>query len=216
MDNILEIQKQLMEVTSLISNLHSSHPLKESNSVRGHDKTTPYYTHPIACAYMVMEDNNSPFLDFNTRYTLALTLLCHDVLEDTYITELELKIELDKILLNDSLVNKVISLTTMCTIDKNMNSMDEFKELKNNKNKYPEEFWYIKTIDKWFNLFGSKDYFLKKGTLLKYIDFLVFLVSQLEKTRYKKSMFVSQSKALCKELKKINNKHIKKNNTSTL
>ena len=81
------VQEQLNKVINLIIKLHSNKALNEKKTVRWHDNTTPYYTHPIGFACMVLEDNNSKVLNFDKRFELAVSLLCHDLLENTTITE---------------------------------------------------------------------------------------------------------------------------------
>ena len=196
------VQEQLNKVINLVMDLHSNKALNEKKTVRGHDNITPYYTHPIGCACMVLEDNNSNILNFDKRFELAVSLLCHDLLEDTTITEKTLKNELLNIFNNEVFVNKIIKNVKACTIGEKMSSMDEFKKLKEHPEKYSDEVWYIKTVDKWYNLFGSKNYFIKKGTLSKYIEFLNFLIEQLAKSKFKDSMFIIEAKSLSDFLSK--------------
>lgn len=197
------IHSKLINFSNYVANNHSNNAIKTSGTVRGHDRQTPYYTHPIACAFMVLEDNNSEYLTFERRLMLAISLLGHDLIEDTNLTKEEVENELISIFGDKEFAEKITSNILLCTIDSNMSSMDEFKHLVDHKQDIIEDIWYIKTVDKWFNLFGSKEYFIKKNTLGKYCEFLDFLSLQLSETNYKDSMFVSQSNSLTEELSKF-------------
>ncbi|MDH5532830.1 MAG: hypothetical protein OEX81_00185 [Candidatus Pacebacteria bacterium] len=59
---------------------HVDHPKEEINKYRFFDKKTPYVVHPIWCATTILTE---PKLDFDLRQKGALSLLYHDVLEDT-------------------------------------------------------------------------------------------------------------------------------------
>jgi len=196
-----DLQNKLANFAGFISEAHMKKSLSPRNAVRGHDGRTPYYCHPIACAFMVMEDNNSDELSFINRVVLAVALLGHDVIEDTSVTLEQIQAKLEQLFKNRYITDRVTSLIGHCTIEEGMSSMDEFQFMKDNIDTFNEDFWYCKMVDKWFNLFGSKEYFIKKGTLNKYIEFLEFLVHQVENGKYKESMFVSQAKALCDQLK---------------
>lgn len=197
-DNILI----LSTLANKVSEWHSNLPLKESNSFRGHDKKTPYYVHPVGCAYFIMEDNNN--ISYEKRFEIAIVMLCHDLLEDTDLTEEDLRTELSLLLNNTELVDVCINNIKKCTLEKGLGSLDEFKILKEKEKEILEEIWYIKLVDKFYNVWGSKDYFIKKGTLGKYLEFLEFLIQKTEETtNFKDSMFISQAKAIVNTLKKI-------------
>jgi len=65
---------KLIKISSLVADYHTNFATKDSRKVRGHDKETPYYTHPIGCAFMVMEDNNNSVLTYKKRFELAVSL----------------------------------------------------------------------------------------------------------------------------------------------
>ena len=125
------------------------------------------------------------------------------MLEDTTITENELHDDLLNILEDSELVNTIIENVKACTIGDDMSSMDEFKQLREHSDDYSADLFYLKMVDKWFNLFGSKDYFIKKGTIGQYCDFLEFLSNTVENSEYNGSMFISQSNALVTQLRSL-------------
>ena len=59
---------------------HLKNPKKPGKSVRKWDGRTYYWIHPLWCATMISTETN---LDLKTREEGALTLLYHDILEDT-------------------------------------------------------------------------------------------------------------------------------------
>lgn len=63
-----------------IMDAHSNHPRKESKAFRKWDGKTPYYIHPLWCATTIAAETK---LDDRTREEGVLTLLYHDILEDT-------------------------------------------------------------------------------------------------------------------------------------
>ena len=63
-----------------IIDAHQNHPRKPSKAFRKHDSRTPYWIHPIWCATTILTETN---LDEKTKNEGAITLLYHDILEDT-------------------------------------------------------------------------------------------------------------------------------------
>ena len=59
---------------------HRDHSVKPSKAFRKWDGKTPYHIHPIWCATMLATETT---LDDRTREEGVLTLLYHDILEDT-------------------------------------------------------------------------------------------------------------------------------------
>lgn len=73
---MLDLQKHI----DWVINAHQKHPKKPGNALRFWDMKTPYAIHPIWSAMTILTETR---LDEKTRYNGALTLLYHDVLEDT-------------------------------------------------------------------------------------------------------------------------------------
>lgn len=59
---------------------HQNHPRKSNKAYRKWDGATPYFNHPLWCATTISTETN---LDDKTRNEGYLSLLYHDVLEDT-------------------------------------------------------------------------------------------------------------------------------------
>ena len=59
---------------------HSVHAVTSDDTVRFHDRSTPYLVHPIWCAATLLQEPNLPF---ELRKTGFVALLWHDTLEDT-------------------------------------------------------------------------------------------------------------------------------------
>ena len=62
---------------------HQFHPKTIQNSYRLWDKKTPYFIHPLWCAMTILSETALPP---SVRHDGAITLLYHDVLEDTTMT----------------------------------------------------------------------------------------------------------------------------------
>lgn len=194
----------LSKFSSKVAEWHTNFSIKDSSKYRGHDKQTPYYSHPIGCAYFIMEDNNG--ISYNKRLEMAVVMLGHDLKEDTNIVNNGIKLdkEIYEIFGDKNFAKKCNSFIDKCTLAPGLGSMDEYKMLKENQKNIPEEIWYIKLVDKYYNVFGSKEYFIQKGTLDKYLEFLTFLIEQTKQTKtFKQSMFISQAEAMVKELKML-------------
>jgi len=63
-----------------IINAHSNYPKKPSKAFRKCDGKTPYWVHPLWCATTIASETS---LDEKTKQKGILTLLYHDILEDT-------------------------------------------------------------------------------------------------------------------------------------
>ncbi len=59
---------------------HSVHAVAPDDTVRFHDRSTPYIVHPIWCAASLLQEPNLPF---ELRKIGFVALLWHDTLEDT-------------------------------------------------------------------------------------------------------------------------------------
>ncbi len=66
--------------TNYIIDAHWNYARKESKKFRKFDLQTPYYTHPLWCATTISTETN---LDKKIRKEGIITLLYHDILEDT-------------------------------------------------------------------------------------------------------------------------------------
>jgi len=166
------------------------HEIKKQK--RGHDREIPYFTHPLACAMWVLEDHNG-VLTTKQREIAALTLLFHDVLEDTDATEYEVyKCLIEYFDIEYS--NEILKNIKLCTLAPGLGSKDEYEIMKTKD--LPDVIWYVKLVDKYFNLFGSHHYLEKKGMLDFYKEFLNFLAEKCETTSYSGSKFISQAKCL--------------------
>lgn len=187
---------ELSKFSNLISHYHSNYANKESNKTRGHDKQTPYYVHPIGCAYFIMEDNND--IEYFTRLKLCIVMMAHDVLEDTSITKELLYADMCDVFNNVELAQECLTLIELCTLAPGLGSIQEYELLKHSI--VPDEVYYIKMVDKYFNIFGSKKYFISKGTLDIYLEFLSFLVNKVKHTEFSKSSFIVAAEALINNL----------------
>jgi len=73
---MLSLQKHI----DFVIRAHNNYPKKKNNKYRLFDLKTPYFIHPLWCAMTIVSE---PSLDYELRYEGALTLLYHDILEDT-------------------------------------------------------------------------------------------------------------------------------------
>jgi hypothetical protein len=89
---------------------HRDCSIKPSKAFRKWDRITPYHIHPIWCATMIATETT---LDKRTREEGVLTLLYHDVLEDTTQG------------LPDWLIGRVIQLIDMMTYSGIIEEMSE-------------------------------------------------------------------------------------------
>ncbi|QDD68108.1 hypothetical protein C6V80_09670 [Caminibacter pacificus] len=69
-------------------------------------------------------------------------------------------------------------------------SEKEYKYLKANEEKITQELWYLKFIDKYFNILGSKQRLTQNAKWEFYKEFLNYLASQTSKTRFKDSIWL--------------------------
>ena len=186
-----------------VSEWHTNYALKESNAVRGHDKQTPYYVHPIGCAYFIMEDNNG--ISYEKRLELAVAMMGHDLKEDTAIIEngINLETEIKYIFGDSDFAKRCDSLINKCTLEPGLGSMDEYRILLERQEDVQAELWYLKLVDKYFNIFGSKEYFIKKNTLQKYLEFLEFLIYKVKDTEFKDSSFIASAESLIAKYNKL-------------
>jgi predicted RNA-binding protein with RPS1 domain len=154
---------------------------------------------------MVMEDDNN--INIKDRFLIASALLFHDVLEDTTISDNKLKLhiseifqkyynyQLEEILGNkEEVINKILDLVKQATTIGG--SEKEYKYLKANEDKITQELWYLKFIDKYFNILGSKQRLTQNGKWEFYKEFLNYLASQTSKTRFKDSIWLKTVKCL--------------------
>ena len=193
------VNERLQKAVNLCMKLHTENAKKESKMVRGHDRTTPYWTHPVGMMTWIMEDNNN--ISFEDRYLLGVVALFHDILEDTNTTEDELKDALLEIFGDSEFVGRVIELVKACSI--NGGSKVEYEHLKQNESNIPDEVWYIKLVHKLFNLIGSKEYFVRKGSLDFYCGFLKFLANKVNASpKYGNSIFVELAYATINKMSK--------------
>ena len=81
-------KKQLKQLINFCIDSHTDKPSKASKAFRKWDKKTLYAIHPIWSAMTVLTETS---LDENVRYKAYQVLMLHDVLEDTTITEIDLK-----------------------------------------------------------------------------------------------------------------------------
>ncbi len=70
----------MIDTINFIINAHQENPKKPSKAFRKWDGKTPYWTHPLWCAMTILTETT---LDETTRQEGFLTLLYHDILEDT-------------------------------------------------------------------------------------------------------------------------------------
>ncbi len=193
------------ELINLAMYLHIDFAKNESNLVRKHDKFTPFYLHPVTCAGMVMEDDNN--INIKDRFVIASALLFHDVLEDTTITDNNLKIRLLSIFdkyYTDELINllgkKEVIIDEILDLVKQATTIGgsekEYKYLKANEDKITQELWYLKFIDKYFNILGSKQRLTQNGKWEFYKEFLNYLASQTSKTKFKDSIWLKTVKCI--------------------
>ncbi|ROR40946.1 hypothetical protein [Caminibacter pacificus] len=193
------------ELINLSIYFHTEFAKNENNLVRKHDKFTPFYLHPVTCAGMVMEDDNN--INIKDRFLIASTLLFHDVLEDTTISDNKLKLhiseifqkyynyQLEEILGNEEeVINKILDLVKQATTIGG--SEKEYKYLKANEEKITQELWYLKFIDKYFNILGSKQRLTQNAKWEFYKEFLNYLASQTSKTRFKDSIWLKTVKCI--------------------
>jgi len=197
--NVRNLTDKFSSAISLTIALHAIYPKKRENKVRKHDGITPFYVHPIGMALWILEDNNG--IDFATRFLAANIALFHDILEDTTITKEDLKVRLESIYGDKDFVDKIIYYIDECTIVGS--SRDEYNYLRENEKFIDEIIWYVKLVDKIFNLFGSIEMFAKKNKLRFYIEFLEYLKQQVVKTRkFCNSMFISMANMIITKAKK--------------
>ena len=109
---------------------HSEMAKKETNINRMWDQKTPYYFHPIWCATTILHETSLPE---NIRMDGSLSLLYHDILEDTNAS------------LPDWLSNRVRGLVEGMTFH---SSEDEWENLWNRD----KEVRLLKLYDKTSNL----------------------------------------------------------------
>lgn len=194
---------ELSQFAIKVSEWHSNYALKESNTVRGHDRKTPYYIHPIGCAYFIMEDNNG--ISYEKRLELAVAMMGHDLKEDTSIIQngINLQNEIENIFnhIDSDFAKRCDSLIDKCTLEPGLGSMEEYAILLEKQNTVQDEIWYLKLVDKYFNIFGSKEYFIRKNTLEKYLEFLVFLISKVKCTDFRDSSFIVAAESLVEKYK---------------
>jgi hypothetical protein len=74
------IAQSIVDNVGLIKKAHIEHAKKSDDSVRFHDRSTPYIIHPLWCAMTIMTETKLPE---NLRLNGYQTLMWHDVLEDT-------------------------------------------------------------------------------------------------------------------------------------
>ena len=187
------------EMINLAMNIHTQYAKQENNLVRKHDKFTPYFLHPVSCAGMAMEDDND--ISIKDRFIIASALLFHDVLEDTTVTDRQLTSYLEEIFQKhydenlekligpkDKAIVEIIDLVKQATTIGG--SKKEYEYLKANEDKISEELWYLKLIDKYFNILGSRKRLTQNGNWDFYKGFLYYLAEKTSKTRFKNSIWI--------------------------
>lgn len=75
-----------MAVVQIAMTAHQARCTKDL--ARRFDGRTPFFVHPLGMAMSIMNDSG---IEFRTRSTAAIVALLHDVLEDTSVTEEELR-----------------------------------------------------------------------------------------------------------------------------
>lgn len=163
------VNDALLHVINWITVTHCDRPKEPKNAVRGHDKVTPYWVHPLLGAMLIMEDDNGELSDPSYRLELALAFLCHDILEDTQAVEQDLHEVLGQI--DDLDVDSVVSMIKGCTIDGGSRVEHAYLFDGSRSTQIDPRVWYLKSVDKWINLM-SPGYFIQKGNLGFYREFL--------------------------------------------
>lgn len=199
-NHVREVGKheRLYFLSNLASIMHNEYSNTYKKKFRGHDLETPYYTHPIGCAYLIMEDNNSDELNYDTRFKLAVAMIFHDVVEDTSVSFEDLQAIISKTLGKENLKlsEDILELIKKLTLEPNLGSLEEFEILRKHSKKYSDEIFYLKLVDKYFNMLGSSAYLEKKGILTQYKEFILFLINQVKSGKFKNSFFVTQAEKL--------------------
>ena len=70
----------LQEHIAYIIDAHTNHPIRPDKAFRRWDGKTPYFIHPIWCSNTIATETT---LDAKTRKEGVISLLYHDVIEDT-------------------------------------------------------------------------------------------------------------------------------------
>ncbi len=73
----------LADHVTWVMNAHTNHARKPSKAFRKWDTTQPYWMHPIWCAMTIATETK---LDKEVREDGVLTLLYHDIIEDTTVS----------------------------------------------------------------------------------------------------------------------------------
>ena len=79
-EDIKSWSEEIVRAISHAHMAHSVHPVAPDDTVRFHDRSTPYLVHPIWCAATLLQEQNLPL---EIRKTGFIALLWHDTLEDT-------------------------------------------------------------------------------------------------------------------------------------
>ena len=143
------------------------------------NEATPYGIHPAWCVFSILQEPNPSIESFRCEGASALAL--HDLLEDTIITENEIREYLkrlhEKRLLHVD-IDKVLYLVKAMTFQ---NAHDEQKQMVRRK---PSEIHLLKLYDKTSNLQDSAQIYLKRSheqreKHRKYIELLISVVKKL-------------------------------------
>lgn len=141
-----------------IFDAHQLHPVSPQNAVRLWDKITPYSIHPIWCAMTILTETKLPK---HLREDGAITLLYHDVLEDTTVG------------LPNGLKPQIIKSIQDMTFPKGI--AQEIKEIWDK----PKTIRLFKLYDKVSNLLDAT--WMNKSLLTQYITYTGKLTADVEK-----------------------------------
>lgn len=79
-DDVKSWSKEILRSITHAHTAHSGYANTQEDTVRFHDRSTPYIVHPLWCAASLLQE---PLLPLEFRRMGSMALLWHDTLEDT-------------------------------------------------------------------------------------------------------------------------------------
>jgi hypothetical protein len=171
--NTKELADELRKSIEFTIDAHMNYSRKQKGTIRYWDKTTPYAIHPIWCAMTLLTETT---LNEETRRTGYLTLLWHDILEDT------------KLVLPENAGSKVRRLVEELTFESLQQEMEEIWGRS-------DEAKLLKLYDKTSNLLDGA--WMNQNKWNQYVEFTSKLID-FAAERYGELNIVKISRAICR------------------